>query len=103
EGKATVQPGQRPLKRHDSHMAQQMVERAAELARDSHARTRHAVVLVKDDSLLGGPTGCRFRGKTTATASSGSLAIMTGAARTRSSGRSRWPAPAMAGGCYRDR
>jgi len=30
-------------------MAQHMVERAAELARDSHARTRHAVVLVKDD------------------------------------------------------
>jgi hypothetical protein len=29
-----------------------MVERAAELARDSHARTRHAAVLVKDGSLL---------------------------------------------------
>jgi len=38
--------------RHDSHVAQQMVERAAELARDSHARTRHAAVLVKDGSLL---------------------------------------------------
>jgi deoxycytidylate deaminase len=52
-----VQPGQRPqgrpLKRHDSYVAQQMVERAAELARDSHARTRHAAVLVKDESLLG--------------------------------------------------
>jgi hypothetical protein len=51
-----VQPGQRPqwqpLTRHDSHVAQQMVERAAELARDSHARTRHAAVLVNDGSLL---------------------------------------------------
>jgi deoxycytidylate deaminase len=51
-----VQPGQqpqwRPLNRQDSHVAQQMVERAAELARDSHARTRHAAVLVKDGSLL---------------------------------------------------
>jgi hypothetical protein len=35
------------LTRHDSGVAQQMVERAAELARDSHARTRHAAVLVK--------------------------------------------------------
>ena len=32
----------RPLTRHDSHVAQQMVERAAELVRDSHVRTRHA-------------------------------------------------------------
>jgi len=31
-----------PLKRHDSHVAEQMMERAAGLARDSHARTRHA-------------------------------------------------------------
>jgi len=45
-------PAWRPLTRHDSHVAQQMVERAAELARDSHARTRHAAVLVKDGSLL---------------------------------------------------
>jgi hypothetical protein len=28
-----------------------MVERAAELARDSHARTRHAAVLLKDGSM----------------------------------------------------
>jgi hypothetical protein len=46
EGTVSVQPGQRPLcrplTRHDSHVAQQMVERAAELVRDSHARTRHA-------------------------------------------------------------
>src|SRR5256884_1843765 len=52
----SMEPGQwpqwRPLKRHDSHVAEQMVERAAELARDSHARTRHAAVLVKDGSLL---------------------------------------------------
>jgi deoxycytidylate deaminase len=64
EGKAIVEPGQRPLKRHDSHMAQQMVGRAAELARDSHARTRHAVVLVKDDSLLAwGTNGVPFPGE----------------------------------------
>ncbi len=51
-----MQPGQgpqwRPLKRHDSHVAEQMVQRAAELARDSHAQTRYAAVLVKDESLL---------------------------------------------------
>ena len=45
-----MDPGRRPqrypLKRHDSEAAQQMVHRAAELARDSHARTRHAAVLV---------------------------------------------------------
>jgi deoxycytidylate deaminase len=63
-----VQPGQRPgprpLKRHDSHIAEQMVERAAELARDSHARTRHAAVLVKDGSLLGwGNNGVPFPGE----------------------------------------
>ncbi|HEY5986782.1 MAG TPA: hypothetical protein VIV12_10450, partial [Streptosporangiaceae bacterium] len=56
EGVVDVQPEQqpqrRPLKRHDSHVAQQMMDRAAELARDSHARTRHAAVLVKDGSLL---------------------------------------------------
>ena len=59
-----MQPGHgpvwRPLKRHDSHIAEQMVERAAELARDSHAQTRYAAVLVKDESLLAwGPTACR--------------------------------------------
>ena len=85
-------------------MAQQMVERAAELARDSHARTRHAAVLVKDGSLLAwGNNGVPFPGKTTATASSGSSATMTSAGRTRSSGRSRWHAKVMAGGCCRDR
>src|ERR1700759_3435818 len=51
-----MQPGHgpvgRPLKRPDSHVAEQMVERAAELARDSHSQTRYAAVLVKDESLL---------------------------------------------------
>jgi deoxycytidylate deaminase len=65
---ASVQPGQQPqwqpLNRQDSHVAQQMVERAAELARDSHARTRHAVVLVKDSSLLAwGNNGVPFPGE----------------------------------------
>ncbi len=68
EGMVGVQPGQRParwpLTRHDSHLAQQMVERAAELARDSHARTRHAAVLVKDGSLLAcGTNGVPFPGE----------------------------------------
>jgi deoxycytidylate deaminase len=63
-----VQPGprpqQRPLTRQDSHVAQQMVERAAELARDSHARTRHAAVLVADGSLLAwGTNGVPFPGE----------------------------------------
>jgi deoxycytidylate deaminase len=63
-----MQPGQeprwRPLKRHDSHVAEQMVERAAELARDSHARTRHAAVLIKDGSLLAwGTNGVPFPGE----------------------------------------
>jgi deoxycytidylate deaminase len=63
-----MQPGQRParrpLKRTDSHLAEQMVERAAELARDSHARTRHAAVLVKDGSLLAwGTNGVPFPGE----------------------------------------
>jgi deoxycytidylate deaminase len=63
-----VQPGQRPeprpLKRHDSHVAEQMVERAAELARDSHARTRHAAVLMRDGSLLAwGNNGVPFPGE----------------------------------------
>jgi deoxycytidylate deaminase len=57
-------PQWRPLKRHDSHVAEQMVERAAELARDSHARTRHAAVLMKDDSMLGwGTNGVPFPGE----------------------------------------
>jgi deoxycytidylate deaminase len=65
---AGVQPGQqpqwRPLNRQDSHLAQQMVARAAELARDSHARTRHAAVLVKDGSLLAwGNNGVPFPGE----------------------------------------
>ena len=50
-----VQPGQRPqrpLTRHDSHVPQQMVERAVEVVRDSHSWTRHAAVLAKDGSLL---------------------------------------------------
>jgi deoxycytidylate deaminase len=52
------------LTRHDSHVVQQMVERAAELARDSHARTRHAAVLVKDGSLLAwGTNGVPFPGE----------------------------------------
>lgn len=63
-----MQPGQapkrRPLKRHESHVAEQMVERAAELAKDSHARTRHAAVLVKDGSLLAwGINGVPFPGE----------------------------------------
>jgi deoxycytidylate deaminase len=66
---AGVQPGQqqppwRPLNRQDSHVAQQMAQRAAELARDSHARTRHAAVLVKDASLLAwGNNGVPFPGE----------------------------------------
>jgi deoxycytidylate deaminase len=65
---AGVQPGQqpqwRPLNRQDSHVAQQMAARAAELARDSHARTRHAAVLVKDGSLLAwGNNGVPFPGE----------------------------------------
>ena len=63
-----MQPGQgpqwRPLKRHDSHVAEQMVARAAELARDSHARTRHAAVLMRDGSLLAwGTNGVPFPGE----------------------------------------
>jgi len=58
------QPRWRPLNRQESHAAQQMVERAAELARDSHARTRHAAVLVKDSSLLTwGNNGVPFPGE----------------------------------------
>jgi deoxycytidylate deaminase len=58
------EPQWRPLKRHDSHIAEQMVERAAELARDSHARTRHAAVLVRNGSLLAwGTNGVPFPGE----------------------------------------
>ncbi len=57
-------PQRHPLKRHDSHVAEQMVERAAGLARDSHARTRHAAVLMRDDSMLGwGINGVPFPGE----------------------------------------
>ena len=53
-----------PLKCHDSHVAEQMVERAAELARDSHSQTRYAAVLVKDESLLAvGTNGVPFPGE----------------------------------------
>src|SRR5947208_2438033 len=43
-----------------------MVQRAAELARDSHARTRHAVVLTNDDAsslLAWGTNGVPFPGE----------------------------------------
>jgi deoxycytidylate deaminase len=57
-------PQWRPLKRHDSNLAEQMVARAAELARDSRARTRHAAVLMKDGSLLAwGTNGVPFPGE----------------------------------------
>jgi deoxycytidylate deaminase len=57
-------PQWRPLKRQDSAMAEQMVERAAELAKDSHAQTRYAAVLVKDESLLAwGNNGVPFPGE----------------------------------------
>ena len=57
-------PFWRPLKRHDSHVAEQMVERAAELARDSHAQTRYAAVLVRDESMLAwGTNGVPFPGE----------------------------------------
>ncbi len=45
-------PDYRPLKRHESLVAEQMMKRAVELAKDSHARTRYAAVLVRDESLL---------------------------------------------------
>ncbi|MBV9096325.1 MAG: hypothetical protein JO132_21035 [Streptosporangiaceae bacterium] len=57
-------PNWHPLKRHDSHVAEEMVQRAAELARDSRARTRHAAVLVRDGSLIGwGTNGVPFPGE----------------------------------------
>jgi deoxycytidylate deaminase len=84
-------------------MAQQMVERAAELARDSHVRTRHAAVLVKDGSLLAwGTNGVPFPGEDHCyckVAESGNH----DQCRTHAEQRARWPAKAMAGGCCRDR
>jgi deoxycytidylate deaminase len=54
----------RPLKRQDSAVAEQMVERAAELAKDSHAQTRYAAVLVRDESLIAwGTNGVPFPGE----------------------------------------
>src|SRR6201982_2658145 len=63
-----MQPGHgpvwRPLKRHASQVAEQMVERAAGLARDSHSPTRYAAVLVEDESLLAwGTNGVPFPGE----------------------------------------
>jgi len=101
-----MQPGQepqwRPLKRHESHLAEQMVERAAELARDSHARTRHAVVLVRDGSLLAwGTNGVPFPGEDHCYCKFGQVGHHTCAGPTPNSGRSRWPGKATAGGCCR--
>jgi deoxycytidylate deaminase len=45
-------------------MAEEMVERAAELARDSRARTRHAAALIKDGSMIAwGTNGVPFPGE----------------------------------------
>ena len=49
----TQRPAQRPLKRDESHSVEEMLERAVGLAKDSHARTRHAALVVKDASLVG--------------------------------------------------
>ena len=69
------QPRRYPLKRQDSDVAQQMVERAAGLARDSHARTRHAAVLVKDGSLLAwGTNGVPYPGEDHCYCTAGDLA-----------------------------
>jgi hypothetical protein len=63
-GQPGQQPRRYPLTRHDSQLAAQMVQRAAELARDSHARTRHAAVLAREDSLLAwGTNGVPFPGE----------------------------------------
>jgi deoxycytidylate deaminase len=52
------------LTRQESQVAQQMVERAAGLARDSHARTRHAALLMTEGSLLGwGTNGVPYPGE----------------------------------------
>ena len=63
-----MDPGQRPegypLKRQESEIARRMVERAAEMARDSRARTRHAAVLMRDEHLLAwGTNGVPFPGE----------------------------------------
>ena len=52
-GESVSRPLCRPLRRDESHAAEAMLERAAKLAKDSHAKTRHAAVVVKDGSLLG--------------------------------------------------
>jgi hypothetical protein len=93
-------PQRRPLNRQDAAVAEQMVERAAELARDSHARTRHAAVLVKDASLIAwGTNGVPFPGEDHCYCKFGELGHHDLAAPTPSSGRSRWPASATAGRC----
>jgi deoxycytidylate deaminase len=57
-------PQPRPLTRQDSHLAQGMAERAAELARESRARTRHAAVLMLEGSLISwGTNGVPFPGE----------------------------------------
>lgn len=57
-------PPGRPLKRHESLLAEPMVERAATLAKDSRARTRHAAVLVSGSSLFAwGTNGVPFPGE----------------------------------------
>jgi deoxycytidylate deaminase len=63
-----VEPGRkpewRPLKRHESHEAEEMVERAAGLAKDSRAKTRHAAVLVKEGSMMAwGTNGVPYPGE----------------------------------------
>jgi deoxycytidylate deaminase len=81
-----------------------MVERAAELARDSHARTRHAAVLVAEGSLLAwGTNGVPFPGEDHCYCKVAEHGNMTAAAHMLSSGRSRWRAKATAGGSCPDR
>ncbi len=46
-------PSRRPLKRDESALVEQFMERAVGLAKDSHARTRHAALVVKDGSVVG--------------------------------------------------
>ena len=93
-------PRWRPLKRHDSHVAEQMVQRAAGLARDSRARTRHAAVLMKDDSMLSwGTNGVPFPGEDHCYCKFGEFGHHDVCRTTPSSVRSRWRAKATAGGC----
>ncbi len=57
-------PEWRPLKRHESLAAEEMVERAAGLAKDSHARTRHAAILEKNGSMVAwGTNGVPYPGE----------------------------------------